>query len=126
MDSDHNTNNIIHPATSTTIPSTSKHMSLLNTSSTPTPATSLPSPPHSPPASATRRVFPQSHSTTKALKATRRQSSISYVSSRVDVYSRHASSTSTAATDSWTRTDIKHASLNLSQVGDGPTKTSRS
>ncbi|OAX40817.1 hypothetical protein K503DRAFT_864335 [Rhizopogon vinicolor AM-OR11-026] len=123
---DYNTNNIIHSATSTTVPSTSKHMSPLNTSSTPTPATSLPSPPHSPPVSATRRVFPQSHSTTKALKTTRRQSSISYVSSRVDVYSRHTSSTPTAVADSLARTDIKHASLNLPQVGGGPTKTSRS
>ncbi|KAG1721926.1 hypothetical protein EDB19DRAFT_1770461 [Suillus lakei] len=78
-----------------TTPASSKHLTLLNTSSSPTAASSLPSPPYSPPASRStpptsahaRGVSP--NDATKALKATRRQSSISYVSSRVDVFSRH-------------------------------------
>lgn len=125
MDPDHHTNNNTHPATLTSIPVGSKYMSPLNTSSSPTPATSLPSPPHSPPASTTRRVVLHSEGM-KALKTTRRQSSISYVSSRVDVYSRHAPTTPTAVTDSWMRADSGHAKRNSFEVGGGPTRTSRS
>ncbi|KAG2143518.1 uncharacterized protein EDB93DRAFT_1155350 [Suillus bovinus] len=87
-----------------------KYLTLLNTSSSPTAASSLPSPPYSPPAGCTtplssahsRGVSP--NDATKALKATRRQSSISYVSSRVDVFSRHQTSTSSTVTDASIRT----------------------
>ncbi|KAG2339688.1 hypothetical protein BDR05DRAFT_578245 [Suillus weaverae] len=98
---------------STTLAST-KHLALLNTCSSPTAASSLPSPPYSPPASRStpptgarpRDISP--NDATKALKAARRQSSISYVSSRVDVFSRHGTSTSTTAADASIGTDTVH------------------
>ena len=116
----------IYRTPSPTTPARSKHVSLLNTSTSPTQATSLPSPPYSPPPSATGRVSFHSDNTAKTLKAARRQSSISYVSSRVNVYSRHAQSTSTNAADPWIRADIGSAWENSFHVEDGPARTPRS
>ncbi|KAG1738122.1 uncharacterized protein EDB91DRAFT_1139102 [Suillus paluster] len=118
--------------TDTTTPASSKHLSLLNTSSSPTAASSLPSPPYSPPPTRstpltnahTREIF--TNDATKALKATRRQSSISYVSSRVDVYSRHAQSTSTTVADALIGTNTVHGIGSSSEFGGGPKRTSRS
>ncbi|KAG1744191.1 hypothetical protein EDB19DRAFT_1696095 [Suillus lakei] len=112
-----------------TTPASSKHLTLLNTSSSPTAASSLPSPPYSPPASRStpptsahaRGVSP--NDATKALKATRRQSSISYVSSRVDVFSRHGRSTSPTVADGLIGTDTVHGTGGLFE---GPKRTSRS
>ncbi|KAG0696416.1 hypothetical protein DFH29DRAFT_1072087 [Suillus ampliporus] len=121
--------NTIH--NNTTTPQSSKHLALLNTNSSPTAASSLPSPPYSPPAdhstpptSANTRSI-STNDATKALKATRRQSSISYVSSRVDVYSRHAQSTSGAVADVLMATDTGNGVGSSSEVGGGPKKTSR-
>ncbi|KAG1854765.1 hypothetical protein C8R48DRAFT_319100 [Suillus tomentosus] len=96
-----------------------KHLTLLNTSSSSTAASSLPSPPYSPPPSRStpsssahaRGVSP--NDATKALKATRRQSSISYISSRVDVFSRHGTSTSPTVADASIGTDTVHGAGGL-------------
>jgi len=106
-----------------------KHLTLLNTSSSSTAASSLPSPPYSPPPSRStpsssthaRGVSP--NDATKALKATRRQSSISYVSSRVDVFSRHGTSTSPTVADASIGTDTVHGAGGLFE---GRKRTSRS
>lgn len=107
----------------------SKNLALLDTSSSPTAASSLPSPPYSPPASrstpptsAHARGASPNHAI-KALKAARRQSSISYVSSRVDVFSRHGTSTSTPAADASIGTDMVHGAGGLFE---GHKRTSRS
>ncbi|KAG1884321.1 hypothetical protein F4604DRAFT_203913 [Suillus subluteus] len=104
---------------------TRKHLTLLNTSSSPTAASSLPSPPYSPPPSRStpptsapaRGAFPKD--AIKDLKATRRQSSISYISSRVDVFSRHG----TTVADASIGTDTAHGTGGLFK---GHKKTSRS
>lgn len=104
---------------------TRKHLTLLNTSSSPTAASSLPSPPYSPPPSRStpptsarvRGAFPDD--AIKALKVTRRQSSISYVSSRVDVFSRHG----TTVADASIGTDTAHGTGGLFE---GHKRTSRS
>ncbi|KAG1803350.1 uncharacterized protein BJ212DRAFT_1396305 [Suillus subaureus] len=104
---------------------TRKHLTLLNTSSSPTAASSLPSPPYSPPPN--RSTPPTSahaqgaspNDATKAPKATRRQSSISYVSSRVDVFSRHG----TTVADASIATDTVHGTGGLFE---GHKRTSRS
>ncbi|KAG2152758.1 hypothetical protein DEU56DRAFT_775859 [Suillus clintonianus] len=119
--------NINHNGSTT--PACSKHLSLLNTSSSPTAASSLPSPPYSPPANRStpptsahaRGVSP--NDATKALKATRRQSSISYVSSRVDVFSRHGASTHTTVADGLIGADTV---LGTGGLFDGHKRTSRS
>ncbi|KAG1793716.1 uncharacterized protein HD556DRAFT_468245 [Suillus plorans] len=106
-----------------------KHLTLLNTSSSSTAASSLPSPPYSPPPSRStpsssahaRGVSP--NDATKALKATRRQSSISYISSRVDVFSRHGTSTSPTVADASIATDTVHGAGGLFE---GRKRTSRS
>jgi len=108
---------------------TRKHLTLLNTSNSPTAASSLPSPPYSPPPSRstppssahTRGVSP--NDAVKALKATRRQSSISYISSRVDVFSRHGTSTPTTVADASIATDTAHGTGGLFE---GHKRTSRS
>ncbi|KAG1839762.1 hypothetical protein DFJ58DRAFT_811716 [Suillus subalutaceus] len=104
---------------------TRKHLTLLNTSSSPTAASSLPSPPYSPPPSRStpptsapvRGAFPKD--AIKDLKVTRRQSSISYISSRVDVFSRHG----TTVADASIGTDTAHGTGGLFE---GHKKTSRS
>ncbi|KAG2356932.1 hypothetical protein BDR07DRAFT_413690 [Suillus spraguei] len=110
-----------------TILASSKHLALLNTSSPPTAASSLPSPPYSPPPPASRSTPPTRGASptdaTKALKAARRQSSISYVSSRVDVFSRHGTSTSPTMADASIGIDTVHGTAGLSE---GHQRTSRS
>ncbi|KAG2098971.1 uncharacterized protein F5147DRAFT_713042 [Suillus discolor] len=106
-----------------------RHLTLLNTSSSSTAASSLPSPPYSPPPSHStpsssahaRGVSP--NDATTALKATRRQSSISYISSRVDVFSRHGTSTSPTVADASIGTDAVHGAGGLFE---GCKRTSRS
>ncbi|KAG2067074.1 hypothetical protein BDR04DRAFT_1105591 [Suillus decipiens] len=109
-----------------TILASSKHLALLNTSNSPTAASSLPSPPYSPPPPASRSTPPtrgaSPNDATKALKAARRQSSISYISSRVDVFSRHGTSTSPTMADASIGIDTVHGTDGLSE---GYKRTSR-